>query len=60
MGCVFVTLQGEAAQTLPFTLMDDEGPYVSKPPFPLPHISLKQEFIKLARDILALAGMHRM
>lgn len=57
--CAFVTLQEEAAQTLPFTPRQcGMSICVSRQPFPLPHICLVQGFVKLSRNILELAGMY--
>lgn len=58
--CAFVTVQAEAAHTLPFIPRQcGRSICVSRKPFPLPHISLVQDFVKLSRNILELAGMHR-
>lgn len=58
--CALVTIQEEAAQTLPFTPSQcGRSVCVSRKPLPLPQISIVQDPVKLSRRILELAGMHR-
>lgn len=57
--CAFVSLQEEAAQTLPFTSNQcRKSIFFSRQPFPLPDITLVQDFVKLSRSMLEIAEMH--